>query len=360
MKYSRIILICLSALFPSIAQAAAQEPHSVIVSGVVVDEGGEAVAGAGVLVKGTATGTVTDFDGRFILDGGIAYGSAIIVSALGYETYEFAADGREQTRIVLKSDSMMIDETVVVGFGTAKKVNLTGSVATIGSKELDRRPVASAGQALQGLDPSLSITMNTGNPDSSQELAIRGAVSVNAGSPLVLVDGMELELRFVNPNDIESISILKDASASAIYGTKASAGVILITTKSGKGAAKKASVAFSTAVSIVRNTASTDFITCGYDHVRFTNEFYARTQDGNCVIANEREMKLLYERRNDVTEDPSRPWVITGSDGYYRYYGNTDWYDYLYNPNRLQQDYNLSVSGNAGKADYYFAGRFYD
>ncbi len=359
MRYGRIIL-CLSALFAYIAHAGAQEPSTVRVSGVVEDESGEAVAGAAVIVKGTQAGTVTGIDGTFILDSGVAYGADIIVSALGYETYEFTADGRDRVGIFLKSENMMIDETVVVGFGTARKANLTGSVSAISSKELDKRSVASATQALQGLDPSLNITLNTGNPDSSQSLTIRGAVSVNAGAPLVLVDGMELDLRFVNPNDIESISILKDASASAIYGAKASAGVILITTKSGKDAGRKAGITFSTGLSIVRNTASVDFITCGYDHVRFTNEFYDKTRDGNCVIASDREMKLLWERRNDVTEDPSRPWVITGSDGYYRYYGNTDWYDYLYNPNRLQQDYNLSVSGSSGRADYYFAGRFYD
>lgn len=329
------------------------------VTGRVIDENGEPVIGAGILIKGTMSGSTSDYDGYFTLDS--VEGSAeIMVSALSYETKGLKVNPGDNLTIVLRSDSMLLDELVVIGFGVAKKVNLTGSVATVQAKELEKRPVASATQALQGLDPSLNITFNTGNPDSSQKLTIRGAVSVNAGSPLVLVDGMELDLRFVNPNDIESISILKDASASAIYGTKASAGVVLVTTKSGSKSESKANVAFSAGVSLVRNTTSTDFITSGYDHVRFTNEFYSRTLDGNCVLMDDAEMQLLYERRNDKTENPDRPWVKVGSDGYWYYYGNTDWYSYLYSKLRMQQDYNLSVSGKSDKATYYIAGRFYD
>lgn len=328
-------------------------------SGKVVAETGESVISAGVLVKGTTKGVITDLDGAFTIDG-VSDGDILVVSALGYQTQEISVGGRNNMEIVLKTDSMMLEETVVIGFGTAKKVNLTGSVATVDAKELESRPVASATQALQGLDPSVNISLNTGNPDSDQSITIRGAVSVNAGSPLVLVDGVEMDLRFVNPNDIESISILKDASASAIYGTKASAGVILVTTKSGSKLEDRAKIDFSAGVSFLTSTTSTDFITNGYDHVRFTNEFYDKTRDGNCVLVSDSEMQMLYDRRNDVTENPARPWVITGADGYYRYYGNTDWYSYLYNKCRMQQDYNLSVSGNTEKVSYYVAGRFYD
>lgn len=357
MDLRKIIVIC--TLFLLVGTAAMKAQNNVqSISGKVLDESGEPVIAAGVIVKGTTSGTVTDLDGLFTIDN-VSADAIVEIAALGFQSVQFPAASMP-AKIVLKGDSMMLEETVVVGFGTAKKVNLTGSVASLDSKELERRPVASATQALQGLDPSMNITMNTGNPDASQSITIRGAVSVNSSSPLVLVDGMEMDLRFVNPNDIESISILKDASASAIYGTKASAGVILVTTRSGAGASEKANVSFSAGLSVVRNTASTDFITNGYDHVRFTNEFYDKTRDGNCVLASEREMQMLFDRRNDVTENPERPWVITGSDGYYRYYGNTDWYNYFYNPARLQQDYNLSVSGKSGKASYYFAGRFYD
>lgn len=328
-------------------------------TGRVVDESGEPVIAAGVMIDGTAIGVITDVDGRFTI-GGVDDASIVTVSALGYQKRTVSVGGRDNVVIELLSDNMMLDEIVVVGFGTAKKVNLTGSVATVQAKELEKRPVASATQALQGLDPSLNITFNSGNPDSSQKLTIRGAVSVNAGSPLVLVDGMELDLRFVNPNDIESISILKDASASAIYGTKASAGVVLVTTKTGSKSTDKANITFSSGVSLVKSTTSTDFITVGYDHARLTQEFYNRTGDGNCIKMSDAEMQLLYDRRNDVTENPERPWVITGTDGYYYYYGNTDWYSYLYNKARVQQDYNISVSGKSDKASYYIAGRFYD
>jgi len=329
------------------------------VSGVVVDETDEPVIGAAVIVQGTNVGITTATDGSFSLNN-VSSDDVLLVTALSYKDKSVTVGKQDNIKIVLYSDNMLLEEVVVVGFGTQKKVNLTGSVATVDSKNLSQRPVASATQALQGLDPSLLITQGSGSPESSQSISIRGTVSINSGSPLILVDGVEMELRYVNPNDIESISILKDASASAIYGAKASAGVILVTTRSGSKDEGKAKVNFSTGISIISPTTSTDFITTGYDHVKLNNEFFDRFPNGNRMVYNEEQMQMLYERRNDKTENPDRPWVITGSDGYYYYYGNFDWYHYLFNTHRLQQDHNLSVSGGTDKVKYYVAGRYYD
>lgn len=144
-----------------------------------------------------------------------------------------------QTKTIrLIPSSLMIDEVVVVGYGSQRRSNLTGAVSTISSKDLNNRPVVSAANALQGADPSVNLTFGTGSPESGYSLNIRGGISVNGGTPLVLCDGVEVPLNQVNANDIESISVLKDASSCAIYGAKASAGVVLITTKSGSAATK--------------------------------------------------------------------------------------------------------------------------
>ena len=276
--------------------------------------------------------------------------------------------------VTMKEDRNELNEIVVVGYGTQKKVNLTGSVATIDSKELNMRPVTAASHALQGLDPSVYITYGSGSPEQGTSITIRGQLSVNSGSPLILVDGVEMTLRYVNPNDIESVSVLKDASASAIYGAKASAGVVLVTTKSGSRDGGKAKISFSAGTSIVQSTTSTDFINNGYDHVRLNNEFFDRYPNGNRMVFDESEMQKLYERRNETLADlggnlkmsredlakATAPWVEVGADNKWRYYGNFEWYPFLYNMNRLQQDYNISASGGNDKANYYVAGRFYD
>jgi len=346
---------------PEKAAPATTEPvqgHGNTIKGRVLDEEGNPVIGAFILIKNTTKGVSADFDGNFELE--VDDPSAtLVVSALSYQELEILASRAASQNITLHSDNMLLDEVVVVGFGTQKKVNLTGSVATVDSKRLNARPVPSASQALQGLDPSVYITQGSGSPDAAQSITIRGAVSINSGSPLVLVDGVEMSLRYVNPNDIESISILKDASASAIYGTKASAGVVLITTKTGSKEAGKAKINFSSGVSVIQSTTSTDFITTGYDHVKLNNEFFDRFPSGNRLVFNDEEMQMLYERRNDVTENPDRPWAIAKNDGYYYYYGNFDWYSFLFNKNRIQQDYNVSVSGGTDRAKYYVAGRFY-
>ena len=204
-------------------------------TGIVKDANGEPIIGANVIVKGQSTGTITDIDGRFVLD--TPKDAVLQITYIGYVSQEVKVSGKKELNVVLKEDTETLDEVVVVGFGTQKKVNLTGAVGLATAKELESRPVTSATQALQGLVPGLQISTSTGELDKTADISIRGTGTIGEGSsgaPLILIDGMEGDLNTVNPQDIENISVLKDAAASSIYGSRAPFGVILVTTKSGK------------------------------------------------------------------------------------------------------------------------------
>jgi TonB-dependent SusC/RagA subfamily outer membrane receptor len=244
-------------------------------TGVVNDAMGP-VIGASVVVKGTTNGVITDFDGNFTLSN-VKKGDVIQISFIGYKTEEIVWDGKPMN-ITLMEDTQALEEVVVVGYGSQKRVNVTGAVSTITADDINNRPVASAAGALQGADRSLNLNFGSGSLDSDYSINIRGVASVNGGSPLVLCDGMEVSLNQINPNDIESISVLKDASASAIYGAKASSGVILITTQSGKNSDGKVNISYNGRLAWKKNTTSTDFITTGYDHVNIVNKFYQTYQ----------------------------------------------------------------------------------
>ena len=202
--------------------------------GVVSDKNGPLV-GVAVYVKDTNNGVSSDIDGNYLL-AGLEEGDVIVFSLLGFDTVEITWTGQALQDVVLDASADFLDEVVVVGYGVQKKVNLTGSVSTVDSDELDMRPVANITQSLQGLVPGLTVNnTNSGRPGAEATLQIRGQGNLSGTStPYVLVDGVEMDLADVNPNDVESISVLKDASASAIYGARAAYGVILVTTKSGE------------------------------------------------------------------------------------------------------------------------------
>lgn len=328
------------------------------ITGIVYDEEGNPVIGASVMNKETAQGAITDLDGKFSLEAFIP--STIEISYVGYEMATVNVKDNQTKTIRLIPSSLMIDEVVVVGYGSQRRSNLTGAVSTISSKDLNNRPVVSAANALQGADPSVNLTFGTGSPESGYSLNIRGGISVNGGTPLVLCDGVEVPLNQVNANDIESISVLKDASSCAIYGAKASAGVVLITTKSGSAATKgKAKISYNGRFGWTQNTTSTDFIRTGYDYVTFANKFYHAYNGVNMYLYEDEELQKLYDRRNDMTENPERPWVEIGEDGKYYYYGNTDWYGHFYNRTRPQMEHNVSITGGGEKVNYYISGRYY-
>ena len=237
-------LMMASALWAGIPQTAYADAleiqtvmQAITVKGTVLDANGEPVIGASVLMKGTTTGTITDIDGNFTLSN--VNPGILVVSYIGYKTQEIQAKGGAPVKIVLKEDSEVLEEVVVVGYGTQKKATMTGSVTVVNDKMLESKgTMSSPVQALQGQVPGVIITRSSTAPgDESWNMSLRGAVSKNTTAPLVIIDGVEYEsvneLRLLNPSDIESMNFLKDASAS-IYGSKAAGGVILVTTKKAK------------------------------------------------------------------------------------------------------------------------------
>lgn len=329
--------------------------------GKVVDQMGEGLIGASIMVKGTTKGFITDLDGGYEITG-VDFPATLIVSYIGLQDKEIEVSGNEPAPyVIVLNQSTVLDEVVVVGYGIQKRVNVTGAVSVIDGKDLQNRPVTNAANAIQGADPSLLMTFGSGSIESKNySITIRGNATIGSGdvTALVIVDGIEGSLTQVNPNDIESISVLKDASACAIYGAKASAGVVLITTKS--GAEGKAKVNYTGRVSVSQNTTSTDFMTSGYDYVTFTNEFARNFYGYNTWGYTDEQMQMLYERRNDKTENPSRPWVIPDNSGKYTYLylGNFDWYGFLFKRNRPETEHNLSIKGGTDKVKYFVSGRY--
>ena len=255
--------------------------------------------------------------------------------------------------ITMRSSHYVLDDVVVVGYGTQKRSSLSGAVAIVKGEDLNSRPVVSAANALQGADPSVNITFGTGSPESGYKINIRGSLSLNSGSPLVLADGVEVSLSQINPNDIESVSVLKDASSCAIYGAKASAGVVLITTKAGKRG-DNAHISYNGRFGWQQNTTSTDFIDTGYDHVMIVNQFMNDSSDGtmNIFVTPTRTevFRNCWSGRNDKTENPKDLGLKSEMDGKYYYYGNFDWYGYFYRRNTPQQEHNISVSGGSTRS----------
>ena len=334
-----------------------QKAAPVEYKGKVVDSSGP-VPGAMVMLDGKKDNVVmTDIDGQFAIQA--TPGRTFVVSMMGYKDYT-SRFGSQTAGIVIniEEDIDLLEESVVVGYGVQKKVNLTGAVGVISGKDLNNRPVTNAAQALQGADPSLLMSMSSGSIEGKQyNVKIRGQVSLNSGSPLILVDGIESSLTQVNPNDIESVSVLKDASSCSIYGATASAGVVLITTKNGKSGDLK--VTYNGRGGVAFNTTRTDFLTTGYDYVNLSNEFTLHSGKGYVAWNyTDEEMQMLYDRRNDKTENPDRPWVYTNDKGKYRYLGNFDWYGYIFKRTRPETEHNVTINGGNDKINYYVSGRY--
>ena len=332
-----------------------------VVSGTVLDTGQQPLVGAAVLVAGTTTGDVTAPDGTFSLR--IPSDEVTLeVSCLGYVTQTVRVpSGQRTVNVTLEEDTMLLDETVVVGYGVQKKVNLTGAVTAVDTKDLEDRTTHNLTDMLQGAVPGLNISTSSGNPGSSGSLNIRGVTSINASDPLVLVDGVEADMSRVNANDVASISVIKDASAAAIYGARAAYGVILITTKTGSDKGGKATVRYSGRLGWEEPTVSTDFETRGYWSVYTVDKFWATDAGKNYTTYTEHDMAELLARVNDVTENPERPWVveeIRNGRKQWVYYCNTDWYHELYNDRHPVQQHSVSITGGNKDVKYFLSGAY--
>ena len=328
--------------------------------GRVLDNKSNPVPGAVVMYGGA--GALTDAEGRFQIDLP-AEGGTIEVSCLGYVTKKMTVQANNGDLVIyLSEDALQLDETVVVGYGTMKKINLTGAISTVEAEQLENRTANTLTHMLQGSVPGLMVTTWSGRPDDKPTMNIRGYASITDGNaqPLVLVDGVESDMGQVNPDDVQTISVIKDASSSAIYGARAAYGVILITTKSGNDAGKPR-VHYSGNVGISRPTTSTDYIRTGYDHVSIVDLFYNNMNGTNYTKYTEKDMEELYARRNDLVENPERPWEIQEvRDGRlsYIYYCNTDWYHEMFVDNSPTTQHNVSVSGGDSKVQYYLSGGY--
>jgi len=364
-QFVKFLLPCLflaAFVTNAAAQKATSSPHiesqvnQKKISGLVTDEKGEPIIGATIVLKGSNAGTITNVDGKFSLE--VPEQSEVIISYIGFKQTVLKVNKSIDYKIVLVEDSKSLDEVVVVGYGTQKKVNLTGAVTTITNENINGRPVATSAMALQGLDPGLNITMTSGSANAKYDIDIRGVASINGGTPLILVDGIEADLSRLNSNDIQSVTVLKDASSAAIYGAKASSGVVIITTKSGSKTGKS-TITYSGRYGISSNTTSTDYITTGYWSAKINDMFMTPLKGIGYTSYDEQDYAELYARINDKTENPDRPWVVLQDNGTYKYYANFDWYNYMYNKYRSQQEHNIAIQGGNDNINYYVSGRFF-
>ncbi len=336
------------------------------ITGIIYDSTGQPLIGASALVihNGKSYGGIADLDGvfRLTLPSAPAADEKIVFSYIGFTDEVRTIGNQSRFEVTLKDDTELLSESVVVGYGVQKKVNLTGAVAAVSSEELRDRPVANVGQALQGVIPNLNVTQSSGRPGAGSNYNIRGITSPNGGTPLILVDGVETYLDRINSNDIESISVLMDASSAAIYGARGASGVILVTTKSGKvDSAPK--VTADARFSVSANTSSTDFETRGYYHAKIVDMFNMARSGVPYSNYTDEDYQRLYDRRNDIVENPERPWVVTEMrDGKlaYVYLANFDWYNWMFDESRPTQDYNVNVSGGSKNVTYLVSARYYN
>ena len=298
------------------------------VKGVVVDATGNPIIGATVLEQGTTNGITTDFNGQFVLK--VQSGQSVVsISYIGYLTKSYVAISTELQRVVLEEDSAMIDDVVVIGYGTVKKNDLTGSVVAVKAEDINRGAIVSTQDMMQGKVPGLQVIPGDGGPNSGSTIRIRGAASLNASNdPLIVIDGVPVAsdagsgmanpLSLVNPNDIESFTVLKDASAAAIYGSRASNGVIIITTKKGKG--NKANVSYNGSFSVSTNTDRIQTMTPEQFRSHMDEYFPVGTTNG----------------------DAAAPYMGDA---------NTDWQSLIFRTG-LSHDHNVSLYGNYDNGMY--------
>ncbi len=299
--------------------------QQITVQGIVKDQTGEAVIGATVMEKGKSNGTVTDFDGRFVLH--VPSNATLTISYIGFSTQNVSVDGKTDISVVLRDDTQTLSEVVVVGYGTMRKSDLTGAVGSLGAKSIEESPVANLGQAIQGKIAGLQV-IDAGKPGDNVSIKIRGLGSINNCDPLIVIDGVptDLGLNTLNMADVERLDVLKDASATAIYGSRGANGVVMITTKKGKEGKGKLSLAANVAI---QNATHTPSLLNASQYAALNNDMMANA---------------------GYTMNPD--WSDPASLGI-----GTDWVDELLRTGTMQ-NYTASYSGGTEKAHYYVSGGF--
>ncbi len=336
------------------------------VSGVVtIAASGNAVAGAQVGIAGTPLGATTGAEGRFTI-ANVPIGSQVVqVRMIGYTAMErtiTVSSGQVATvNFQLSTRAVVLDEVVAVGYGTQKRGSLTGAVDQISSQALENRPMSNLTQGLQGVIPNVNIRLLDGRPTQAPRINIRGNTSIGqGGNALILVDGVEGDPSMVNPNDVESVSVLKDAASAAVYGARGAFGVLLITTK--KPTRDGFSITYDTKYGQRTPTVPAGYVTDGYTYAKMFNESFfnfegTNPQNVNKTQAFSQQYLAEFERRS---KDPSLANVVVGPDGQYVYYANTDWYGLLYKDQTPTAEHSLSVSRSTDKASFLISGRYLD
>ena len=328
------------------------------ISGSITDNLGEPLPFATVAVKGTTIGTTSDMDGQFALE--IPRKEATVeVSYVGYKSYSFDVNkDMSNLKIVLSSEDNSLEETIIVGFATQKKINATGAVKTIGNESFENRPISNAVQGLQGVVAGFNITNDNGGAlGEEMSINIRGVGSIGEGSnssPLILIDGMEGDLSTLNPNDIENVSILKDGASAAIYGSRAPFGVVLVTTKSGKKGKLKVNyrnnTRFQEPISVPDQVDS-------YTFALMMNDAYTNSGGtppfGNVQLKRIKDYMAGKLEYGTMAYENQNTWMKNQAS-----FGNTDWYDHYVKDLTTSQEHNLSVSGAKKAVDYYFSANY--
>lgn len=349
-KLSKLFgLLALLLLMPGLSFA-----QNLRVEGKVLDEQGEALIGAGVVIQGTRTGTITDLDGNFVLPS-VPRGAVLEVSCVGYATQEVQVTGRSIT-ITMEPDSKALDEAVIVAYGQQKKVTITGAVSAVGSDELLKAPVANVANALQGNLPGVSAVQPSGMPGADEPvIRIRGVGSLNSAEPLVLVDGVERSFSQLDANEIESISVLKDASATAVFGVRGANGVILVTTK--RGTEGKASVTATLSTAVQQISKFIDFA-----------DSYTYGQMWNYTAITDALPMSQWPGTVNITD--YTPYADTGirfsqevmehfrTNDMPTTFPNTDWINYIMKNSALQEQANVNVNGGTDRVRYFVSAGF--
>ena len=334
--------------------AASPLPPPIEVSGRIVDKNGDPIVGATIVVRGTGQGTNSDTKGRFVLHS-VEKDAVLVISYTGYKTLQISVNGRTAIDIQLEMSVQGLNEVVVVGYGTQKAVNLTGSVASVGSDKLESRPIVNLGDGLEGLIPNLNVNINSGQPGTGASFNIRGFTTIgqnSSSSPLILVDGVARDPNLIDPSDVASVTVLKDASSAAIYGSRAAYGVILITTKTGRKGPP--TLNYTGAYTSSRPTDVPKYLNSGdylnlFNTAQATGELSGGYTSSSPFTAEDSIMAAAFRRdpahNPDAYPDPGNPTL-------YRYVANTDWIKVLYPGWAPMQQHNVSLTGGEGKTSY--------
>lgn len=341
----------------------AQDRVPGVISGTVSDDGGTPLRDVTVSLAGSVTVVKTDEQGHFSIP--VPPGESVLeFSSVGYQAQQLTVSGSSPVNVVLVKKDQSLEEVVVVGYGTQKKANLTGAVEQIGGEVLQNRPLTNLTQGLQGMIPNLNLTPADGRPGTSATFNVRGLTSIGqGGSALVLIDGVEGNPALLNPQDVASVTVLKDAASSAIYGARGAFGVVLITTRNPE--TDKVQVSYSSNYSIKQPTYIPEFVTDGYTWASMFNEAFSSwnnyasyPQNVNKTLRFSQEYLQELKRRSD---DPSLPKVeVDPTTGQYVYYDSHDWMNDLYKPHTFSVDQGLSVSGKSNKTSYLLSAHYFN